>query len=466
MVLNYFFLWVGYLGLLILAGLGLRRKVRNPEDFFLASRSLRAPLLAFSLTASWVGATSILITTDEAYLHGLSALWLVGIPAWLTVVIMAVALAGPIRRWGGFPLVSLLEERYGVLVKEMANILILWYMTLLAASQMVALGNFLRLFFKQNYLISLAVGLIAVLVYTVLGGLFSVVMTDLLQSVFLIAGLAALFLFLLTSSTTETAGALSLPRGFSSLFAQFSRNGLAALSFTLAWLVSPIAWQRVQAARSLRAARGGLFLSAGLFTLIYPLLVATGVLSRRVVELPPEGIPLMARFTDAAFFPLWLKYLLFVTIVAAIVSTLDTAVNSSALFLTHEIIARRKNLARAKGVTVSRLATILVVGVSFLVATRFESILETIGLASEIMAEGLFFPALAMLFLRRQAPLAGLFSLSAGTVFSCGSFLSGAGVLAWPFPAWPFSLPFGLGISVIAWVVGYLFAKAKKKQLR
>lgn len=464
MVLIYFFLWIGYLGLLILAGVGLSSKVKNAEDFFLASRSLSSPRLAFSLTISWVGATSVLITTDEAYLHGLSALWLVGIPAWLTVLIMAFSLTGPIRRWDGIPLVGLLEKRYGVLVKEMANILITWYMILLAASQLVALGNFLRLFLKQNYLLSLVAGLLAVLIYATFGGLFSVVKTDLWQSVFLFAGLLAIFFFLLSPAPhAAIAEAFFLPAGLSSLFSLFPRNGLAALSFVLAWLVSPIAWQRVQAARSLPAAKAGLFLSAGLFALVYPLLVAIGILSRGVVELKAEKIPLMVRIIDASFTPFWLKCLLFVTIVAAVVSTFDTAVNSSALFLSREIIARKKKVSGSEELMVSRLATIFVAGIAFLVATRFESILETIGLASEIMAEGLFFPAVTMLFLRHRAPLAGFFSLSAGMIFSFGNFLSGAGVLAWPFPPWPFSLPFGLGVSILGWVVGYLVAKTRKK---
>jgi len=468
MTWNYFLLWVGYLCLLVAVGLVFRQRVKTLEDFFLASRLVPAGLLTFTLTASWVGATSVFVTTDEAYYHGFSALWLVGIPAWLTVVIMAIGLAGPIRSWAGWPLLDLLESRYGRVVREISNLLILWYMILLAASQLVALGNFLQVFIPQNYILSLSLGLAAVLIYTSLGGLFSVVITDLLQSFFLFSGLLALFFFLLTQ---ENQLANSPPLGLadfalSSLFVNFSHNGLAALSFTLAWLVSPIAWQRVQAARSNREAKKGLWLTAGAFTLIYPLIALIGILSRSKLAVSLDNLPLMAKIVSLSSLSSWLRSLLFIAIVAAILSTLDTAINAAALFFSREISRQSLSEASSRQLRVSRWATIIIGLAAFFIATRFRSILQTIGLASEIMAEGLFIPVVATLFFRPKAKLAGLLSLSAGALFSLGSFLTAAKIFSWPFPPWPAGLPYGIGFSVLGWIWGWLVAKISRGRLR
>ncbi len=119
-------------------------------------------------------------------------------------------------------------------------------------------------------------------VYTSLGGLISVVRNDLFQGGFLLAGIIALFFWLLikagqTGNLTQLEAA-SLP--FFGLFSNFKTNGLAALSFTLAWLISPIAWQRVYAARDLAEARKGLLLTAAIFTLFYPLISFVGILGQ------------------------------------------------------------------------------------------------------------------------------------------------------------------------------------------
>ncbi len=129
-----------YLAALVAVGLLSSRRMKSLEDFFLASRSLPAGLIFLSLTASWFGATSILVTTDDAYRRGLGAIWLIGVPAIVTVLIFAVFLAGPIRRLDIVTLPDLVEKRYGKTVRHLAGLLIFWYMVVLASSQLVALG--------------------------------------------------------------------------------------------------------------------------------------------------------------------------------------------------------------------------------------------------------------------------------------------------------------------------------------
>src|SRR5512139_1432564 len=99
-----------YVAVLVAVGLGFSRRMKSLEDFFLASRSLPARLIFLSLTASWFGATSILVTTDDAYRRGLGAVWLVGVPAIVTVLIFGSVLAGPIRRLEIVTLPDLVEK--------------------------------------------------------------------------------------------------------------------------------------------------------------------------------------------------------------------------------------------------------------------------------------------------------------------------------------------------------------------
>jgi SSS family solute:Na+ symporter len=147
--------------------------------------------------------------------------------------------------------------------------------------------------------------------------------------------------------------------------------------------------------------------------------------------------------------------LLFVAVVAAVMSTLDTAINTGALSLTRDIFQRLfawKN--EGSVVLISRISTIAIAGSALLIAARLQSILKTLGLASEIMAEGLFIPGVAMLFLRKKRPMAGFLSLFFGGLYSLTGFLCGLNLIDLGWPEWPYSVPWGLSISFFGFVVG------------
>jgi SSS family solute:Na+ symporter len=451
---------LAYVGLILGVSLFFRRRIRYFVDFFLAGRNLPAPLVYATLCAAWIGATSMLVTTDEAYAGGLGAFWIIGLPAALTVVIMAAFLAGRVRALLTLSLPDLIEERYGPLVRRLASALIIWYMILLAASQMVALGGFLKLFIGRSYLVSLAVGTGLVLFYSILGGFFTVVVTDFLHFILLSAGIIGLFITLAGRTTFDairtTASALGRS-GYFNFFSDPKRNGLVVLSFVLAWLISPIAWQRIQAARSVRHARRALWAAAGTFVLVYALIVGIGMMALPLFGGRRLGNPLMAEFVFSQPGTL-IAGLLFVAVLAAILSTMDTAINTGALSLAQDVFGavhqRSKGAGGRADVLKGRLATLCVGALAFLVAMRFTSILKTIGLASEVMAEGLFIPGLAMLFMKKRAPLAGLLSLVLGGGFAFACFLNGSGLLALGLPPWPFSVPYGLVLSLTGFLLG------------
>lgn len=456
---------LAYVGLILAVSLGFRRRLKNAEDYFLAGRDLPASLVYATLCAAWIGATSMLVSTDEAYARGVSALWVIGLPAVLTVALMALFLAGPLRRLRVISLPELMETRYSRLVRDLAAVLIVWYMALLAASQMVALGNFLKIFLGRSYLFSLAVGTLIVLAYSALGGLFTVVVTDCLHFLLLSGGIVGLFLSLVArtpfSKVVRSASELN-KSGYFNFFLDWKRNALIVVSFVLAWTISPIAWQRVHAARDIRGARRGLWLAAGTFAVVYGMIVAIGILSLPHFGGKTLSSPLMAEFivSRAGGF---LAGVLFMAVLAAILSTMDTAINTGALSLAHDILGRIfPPSSGRRAVTLGRVATALVGALAFLVATKFVSILKTIGLASEVMAEGLFVPGIAMVFLKKKLPTAGLLSLILGGGFALAGFVSQSGLIAIGLPAWPYSVPPGVGLSLVGFLAGWLIDRRRQ----
>ncbi len=457
---------LAYCIILLCVGTLFSRRMKNLEDFFLASRNLPASWIFFSLSASWIGATSILVTVDEAYKEGVSSFWIIGLPAVLTVALFALFLARPIRQLPIISLPDLVEMRYGRTVRHLASVLIIWYMILLAASQMVALGNFLKIFLRTSYFSCLILGTVVVLIYSVFGGFFSVVLTDGLQFFLLVAGIGGFFALLVQSSAFQeiAQAAIGLEKlDYFNFFYNLKRNFLGALSFTLAWIISPIAWQRIQSARSVRSAQYGLLATAIVLFFFFGIVVGLGLFSLPLFQSGDWDLPLLSWIisTKTGFF---LGGFLFVAVVAAIMSTMDTAINTGALSVTHDvyfqILPEKEN---SHGVSVSRISTILIAAMAFLVATRFQDILHMLGLASEIMAEGLFVPGLAMLYLKKRWPAAGFLSLVVGGGFALVGFLCELKLLVWNWPTWPNSVPYGLVMSVGGFIVGLLIDKCWRR---
>jgi len=456
---------LAYFALLAAAGLLFPKKSRGLDGFFLGSRRLGAPRIAFSLCASWLGAASLLVSTDQAFRDGISAYWVVGLPAVATLLAL-LPLAGPIRGLGGSTISDAVEARYGAAARPATTFLIVWYMTVLAASQMVAAGAFLKTFLGFSYLASLALAAGVVLVYLAAGGFPAVVRTHTLQFFLLVAGILVLAgsLWRLSSWRDVAAAAGRQGRtGYFDFLAHADRNVLIALSFVLAWTISPIAWQRIQAAGTVGAARRGAAWAAVLLGLFYAGIVLSGMLFLPLFPGLNPRSPLIADYIGLKAGAL-AGGLIFVTVLAAILSTMAAAVNTGAFSLARDVLHYgRRPVGDGGSAAAGRAATILIGGAAFLVATRFQDVLKTLGLASEIMAEGLFIPGLAAVLMKRRAPLAGLLSLAGGGGYALAGFFTETGLLPLPIPPWPRSLPLGLAIGAGGFVVGLLLERLKRR---
>ncbi len=459
------FLGLYFLAVLLL-GLKFPKKAAGFDGFFLAGRSLGPAKIAFSLCVSWIGAASLLVSTDEACRTGVSAVWLIGVPAVITLLVL-IPFSLRIRATAGLTLPGLIEVRYGRAPRVLTSFLVVWYMAVMAASQLAALGGFLLASTGLPYAAGIAASALLVLAYSWAGGLGSVVKTHSLQFFLLVGGMGFLVLSLLSRTSFRSvaeAAAAGGKTGYFDLFHGFGTNGLVALSFILAWTISPIAWQRIQASRTVGSARAGLLSAGAALAAFYAGVVATGMLMLPLLPSPvPSGNLFSGYLGRMGGSPL--GTILFIGVAAAVLSTLDAAVNTAAYSLSADAARRRPEWAEGQAARrIGRLSTLVVLIFSAAVAFRFPSILRTLGLASKIMAEALFIPGMAALFLSRRSPLAGLLSLAAGSAYAALGFLAEAGMTLIAVPAWPRSLLPGLGLSAAGFAGGLLLDRLRDRK--
>ncbi|MCP5048581.1 MAG: sodium:solute symporter family protein [bacterium] len=448
----YYLAMIIYFALLVAIGYYL--SLRNPgfDSYFFGGRKLGSFLIFFTVTASWFGAASTIATVNAAYKSGFNAVWLLGVPTIATLLVF-VFINLKIRETRFVSLPVLLEKYYGKPVAAAASFLIFFYMVVLAASQLVAWGKFIGNFTGLGYDLTVITGAAVVILYSYLGGYLSVVFTDGVQFLLLTLSLVYLAVFLKTDAPVVLASDYDL-------FANIDTNLLSTVSFTLAWVISPIIWQRIGSARSAKTSKRGLFMSIAAILVLYFLVIQVAINLRSIPGTAMVDGDLLG-FVIKNWLPDWGSILVFLGIAAAIMSTADTALNIGALTLVKDVFQTKQ---KSKSVFHARIATFTCGGLAVLIALRFNSIIKTLGLASEIMAEGLFIPGMYMLFFKQKRPLAALLSLILGGGFSILVFLNAYQPfgLSLPLPQWPYSLPYGLALSVIGFITGYLLDRREK----
>lgn len=197
-----------YLLLTMAAGIWVRRYVGKVDDFLVAGREMNVYLGIASLAATEFGIVTCMYSAQLGYAFGFSgaivgvlsaaAMWLIGATGFCI---------GPLRDSGVITLPELFEQRFGPRIRWASGVVIVLGGLLNMGVFLRIGGEFLVLACGLNpqYLqLTMTALLVAVSVYTILGGMLSVLVTDYLQFIVMSAGLLAVTLLLLGEVGFET----------------------------------------------------------------------------------------------------------------------------------------------------------------------------------------------------------------------------------------------------------------------
>src|ERR1017187_5366423 len=165
---------------LILLAVSLTRlgKVKTKADYLVAGRSLPAFVLVFTLLSSWIGSGSLLGGAENAYRHGLVALWQAA-GGWAGLALIYF-IAPRARHFAQYTIPDLLEARYNQTARVLGVIAILFTYTAITSYQFIGGGDILHLIFPALSAIQGRCLIAAfVILLTAIAGMSSVAYTDL-----------------------------------------------------------------------------------------------------------------------------------------------------------------------------------------------------------------------------------------------------------------------------------------------
>jgi SSS family solute:Na+ symporter/sodium/pantothenate symporter len=344
-----------YLGVMLLIGwLGRRsRREETLRDFYLGGSSFGLSVLFLTLFATQYSGNTLLGFAGRAYQQG--GTYIVSV-MFMTLVVTVMMIYAPrlfrlARRFGYITPVDYVHHRFGsAKLCILSVILLCWGLANYILEQLVAMGHAVegissgRIDFMSGVLILAFV----MLVYESLGGMRSVAWTDVIQGGLLLVGCSCILYILLTSrggipAATEAIAAsepekLQVP-GWHGIRVWVSNVILLGLGVA----IYPHAIQRIFAAGSLVTLRKSLsgMVFMPLVTTFFAFLIGFIALSRfpglSQLESDKVTVLVLADIVGQSVFTYWLVVLVFSAVVAAIMSTADSALLSMASMFTKDI---------------------------------------------------------------------------------------------------------------------------------
>jgi solute:Na+ symporter, SSS family len=351
------------LGVSLYAG----RKEETDEDYFLAGRNLSWWLIGFSLLASNISTEHFVGMAGRGYELGLAIAsyeWMAAV----TLVIVALFFLPRFLRSGIFTIPEFLEHRYDARARTLMAVLMMVIYIFVALAAVLYSG---ALALQQIFDLELVTGiwLIGVLAgaYTVYGGLKAVVWSDLIQGIALMLG-----------GIVITILAFDAVGGWDAFIAESGDKLHTVLPWNhpempwLAvfvgglWIPNLFYWglnqfitQRTLGARTLKDGQNGIFLAAALKLIIPFIIVFPGIMAAQLyageIGQADAAYPVLMR----NLLPTGLRGIMFAALFGAVMSSLDSMLNSSSTIFTMDIVKRhfRPKAAPRDLVRVGRMAT-------------------------------------------------------------------------------------------------------------
>lgn len=383
--------------LLAMVAIGTRGlRLKGLDDFHLAGRRIKLVLLTGTFCASIIGASATLGMAGLGFSKGLPGAWWM-LSGTIGLLVLATFFAGKIRASGCYTLPELVGSFYGERARFVASVLIVISWVGVIAVQIVACGKVLGAVFGGNETIFMAAGTAVFVLYTVHGGQGSVIKTDLVQLVIIIAGMIVLF-----SKALGVAGPGLL---FSQSFPTSTEMGgwdVASMLLVVgsAYLVGPDMYSRLLSANSPGEARISAAIAAIILIPLAFVIACLGIFARSLYPAasPDQAIPVLL----TGLLPPGSEGLVAAALLAAFMSSADTSLMTATSILTLDIYRlARPATSEEKLMAISRLFVLVIGLLAFALAVSLPSIIKTLLIAYTVFTSGLLLPVIAGFYRER-----------------------------------------------------------------
>jgi len=407
-----------YFAAIIIIGLASRHRARGADNFFVAGRSSSSLFITGSLLATVIGGSATVGMAGLGFSQGLTGAW------WLLagsagLIVLGLFWAKKVREFGLYTLPELVEKQYDRRISLAASILIVISWLGVIAGQIVAAGTILSVLGLGSPVLWMVIFNAVFIGYTLLGGQYAVIRTDVFQigiifiGIFASLGLAIYHL----GGWGGLEGSLPAERFSFPLSPQFGGYELAALLLLvgLTYVVGPDMYSRLFCARDARTARNSVFWAAAL---IIPFALAITLIGMGASALFPQIAPEQAfPAVINGVLPPVVGAIVLAALLSAVMSSADTCLMTASTILSVDIMGRFKpSLKQEQIISISRWGIVGLGLLSLLLALMLKGVISALLFAYTIYTSGLILPVIAGFYKDklRVTPLGALAAIIGG----------------------------------------------------
>ena len=470
----------GYLLLMLGYGyyLSFISRKRQKENLFLAGKSLGWPSIGLNMWGTNVGPSMLIASASAGFTTGIVA----GNFAWYAFVfILLLALVFAPRYLGSG--VQTLPEYMGKRFGSSTRTILAWYTLITILISWLSLTLFAGGILVRQLLdipMTLSVVLMVVLsgFFAAAGGLKAIAYTNVFQMLLLIA----VSLLLVVLGIVKAGGVQAIyeatPGAYWNLLKPTGDSTYPWLAIVLGypimgvwfWCTDQSMVQSVLGAKNLKEGQLGANFIGWLKILDVPLFILPGIIC--FVLYPELTNPDEAYLTMVTrLFPAGLRGLIIVVLIAALISTIGSALNSLSTVFTMDIYVRKYNpsASTSRIVGIGRILVVVGALISVVITLAIDSIrgLNLFDIFQSVL--GFIAPPMSVVFLtgvlwKKTTTRAANFALLAGTLLSMGTGVLYLWVLPAPAVAWPHFLLLSFYLFILILLMTVAITLLDKKE--
>lgn len=396
------------------------RKEHTAEAYFLNRRRSKTHQVGFSIIASCVGGSATVGMSGLAFSAGVPAIWWL-LSGALGLVLLRFFMIPRIRdKAAALTMPEMIKNMVGAPAHRVAGIIIVVAWVAILAAQFSAMGRIVSGITGLDWFEAMAYGAGVIVLYTWLGGQASVIKSDVIQLMVMIAGLVALLVSLLVLNPEPM---LSVNFELSNEAFTLSDWSRFMLLIGGSYVVCPMLFARIMSAQTDQAATRGTDIGIIGIVLTAIVIVAIGIEARAFV---PDGVAEDAVLVSLVReLPEWAGIAFFFVMASAILSSADSCLITAATVMANDVFNRAS-------VRASRRLLLLIAAAAFVLAATGKSVLGLLLAANTMYTCAVVAPIfITMLADRALEPRLTLVTIASAGILALISELSGQESLAY-----------------------------------
>ena len=430
------------------------RNEKNKYDSFLAAdRNMNLLQTTSSAAATDIGGGFSIAMGGLGFTLGVSGSWMIAVSGF-SIVMVSFLMVPKVKRWSdkvkGLTTGDLFAARFDRKTGTLAAVVIGLSWFTFVGGQIIAGGKLLQVTLNMNLTVAVLVSGAVILAYTTMGGLKAVIYTDVFQMLVLMIGIVFIAVPI---GLIEVGGWSAMAQQFSSSdstkhLLDWSAVGwrqMLGWFFAIfpVWFISIAAMQRIIAARDVKTAQRGFFLTG--IPIEWPLFAIgstmIGLFARYLI--PDLTDPELATpMIIMQLLPAGIAGLVIAAYIAAVMSSADSCLMGPVAIFTNDIYKRyiKPNSSELHLVRVARYATLILGILAIVTAYLIPNVLDLILYAYTFGSAGIFFPMLGLLFWKKTTAKGAFWSM----------LLGGSSAVIYSI----IGEPFGFAASYLGWIIG------------